>query len=36
MSNSLFSIQKEKMNTYYNPEDLLQFGNMGEDVPEMW
>ena len=24
------------MNTYYNPEDLLQFGNMGEDAPEMW
>lgn len=24
------------MNTYYNPEDLLQFRNMGEDAPEMW
>ncbi|AWI05919.1 arsenosugar biosynthesis-associated peroxidase-like protein [Clostridium drakei] len=24
------------MNTYYNPEDLLQFGNIGEDAPEMW
>lgn len=24
------------MNTYYNPEDLAQFGNMGEDAPEMW
>ncbi len=24
------------MNTYYDPEDLAQFGNMGEDAPELW
>ena len=24
------------MDTYYNPEDLAQFGNMGEDAPEFW
>ena len=24
------------MDTYYNPEDLAQFGNMGEDAPELW
>jgi len=24
------------MKTYYNPEDLAKFGNMGEDAPEMW
>lgn len=24
------------MKTYYNPEDLLQFGNMGEDAAELW
>jgi len=22
--------------TYYNPEDLEQFGNMGEDAPQLW
>jgi len=22
--------------TYYNPADLAQFGNMGEDAPELW
>lgn len=24
------------MKTYYNPEDLNQFGNMGEDAPQLW
>lgn len=24
------------MDTYYNPEDLAQFSNMGEDAPELW
>jgi alkylhydroperoxidase/carboxymuconolactone decarboxylase family protein len=24
------------MKTYYNPEDLAQFPNMGEDAPELW
>ncbi|WP_425805678.1 arsenosugar biosynthesis-associated peroxidase-like protein [Desulfitobacterium sp. Sab5] len=24
------------MKTYYNPDDLVQFGNMGEDAPELW
>jgi alkylhydroperoxidase/carboxymuconolactone decarboxylase family protein len=24
------------MKTYYNPEDLAQFGNMGEDAPGLW
>jgi alkylhydroperoxidase/carboxymuconolactone decarboxylase family protein len=24
------------MKTYYNPEDLEQFGNMGEDAPALW
>jgi alkylhydroperoxidase/carboxymuconolactone decarboxylase family protein len=24
------------MKTYYNPEDLEQFGNMGEDAPVLW
>lgn len=24
------------MDTYYNPADLAQFGNMGEDAPELW
>jgi alkylhydroperoxidase/carboxymuconolactone decarboxylase family protein len=22
--------------TYYKPEDLAKFGNMGEDAPELW
>ncbi|MFC2662035.1 arsenosugar biosynthesis-associated peroxidase-like protein [Eubacterium sp. F2] len=24
------------MDTYFNPEDLEQFGNLGEDTPELW
>lgn len=24
------------MNTYYNPEDLGKFGNMGENAPKLW
>ncbi|VAW35744.1 Carboxymuconolactone decarboxylase [hydrothermal vent metagenome] len=24
------------MDTYYNPEDLLKFSEMGEDAPELW
>lgn len=24
------------METYYNPDDLTCFGNMGEDSPELW
>ncbi|MDR1247442.1 MAG: arsenosugar biosynthesis-associated peroxidase-like protein [Clostridiales Family XIII bacterium] len=24
------------MKTYYNPDDLAQFGNMGEDAPDLW
>lgn len=24
------------METYYNPADLTQFGNMGENAPELW
>ena len=24
------------MKTYYNPEDLAQFGAMGENAPELW
>ena len=24
------------MNTYYNPEDLEQFGTMGEEAPKLW
>jgi alkylhydroperoxidase/carboxymuconolactone decarboxylase family protein len=24
------------MKTYYNPEDLAQFGKMGEDAPGLW
>jgi alkylhydroperoxidase/carboxymuconolactone decarboxylase family protein len=24
------------METYYNPADLKDFGNMGEDSPELW
>jgi alkylhydroperoxidase/carboxymuconolactone decarboxylase family protein YurZ len=24
------------MDTYYDPADLEQFGNMGEDAPELW
>ena len=24
------------MKTYYNPEDLAQFGNMGENAPDLW
>ncbi|HBC92292.1 MAG TPA: 4-carboxymuconolactone decarboxylase [Pelotomaculum sp.] len=24
------------MSTYYNPEDLAKFGNMGEDAPGLW
>lgn len=24
------------MKTYYNPDDLMQFDNMGEDAPELW
>ncbi len=24
------------MDTYYNPDDLLKFSEMGEDAPELW
>ena len=24
------------MDTYYNPKDLLKFGEIGEDAPELW
>lgn len=24
------------MNTYYNPEDLAKFSEIGEDAPELW
>jgi alkylhydroperoxidase/carboxymuconolactone decarboxylase family protein len=24
------------MKTYYNPEDLAQFGLMGENAPQLW
>lgn len=24
------------MSSYYNPADLEQFGNMGEDAPQLW
>ena len=24
------------MNTYYNPDDLKKFGDIGEDAPELW
>jgi alkylhydroperoxidase/carboxymuconolactone decarboxylase family protein len=25
-----------KMDTYYNPEDLAKFSDIGEDAPELW